>query len=269
MNQIDVAKVLNDKNPRLFRLLPSFIISYLKKTIHQDDINNILKQYGHLKKLEFVSAVLKYMGISYSISGTENIPEKGRFLFASNHPLGGLDGIVFIDVVGKFFPDLKFPVNDMLLNIDSFDGLFLPVNKHGKQARESAMMIEDAYASDSQILYFPAGLCSRKQKGKIEDLEWKKSFVAKAIKHNRDIIPVHFSGTNSNFFYKLANVRKFTGLSANIEMLYLPDEMFKQKNKEIKIRFGKPISHKELIEAGLSHQEWSDKLRELVQKMPD
>lgn len=267
MSQIDVDKVLKDKNPKLSKLLPGFVFSYLKKIIHQDEINEILSQYGHLGGLEFANAILNYMKISYTVKGTENIPEKGRFLFASNHPLGGLDGIVFIDAVGKIFPDIKFPVNDLLLNMKSFEGLFLPVNKHGRQAKESARLIEEAYASNAQILYFPAGLCSRKQGGEIKDLEWKKNFLVKVIKHNRDIIPVHFSGRNSNFFYKLANLRKFTGIKANIEMLYLPDEMIKQKGKDLVISFGPPILHKTIVESDLTPQEWSDKLRNLVHNM--
>ncbi len=267
MNQVDVDKVFEDKNPKLKKALPGFVFSYLKRIIHQDEINEILNQYGHLRGLEFVKASLNYMNISYKVKGIENVPKKGRFLFASNHPLGGLDGVVFIDAVGKLFPDIKFPVNDILLNVENFKGLFLPINKHGKQAKESASMIEEAYASDAQILYFPAGLCSRKQGGEIKDLEWKKNFLVKTIKHKRDIIPVHFSGRNSNFFYRLANLRKFTGINANIEMLYLPNEMFKQKGKDLEISFGPPILHKTILESGLSSQEWTDKLRDLVHNM--
>ena len=267
MNQVDVDRVLKDKNPKLSKMLPGFVFSYLKKIIHQDELNEVLNQYGHLKGLEFIKASLNYMKISYTVRGAENIPEKGRFLFASNHPLGGLDGIVFIDAVGKIFPDIKFPVNDMLLNIKSFEGLFLPINKHGKQAKESARLIEEAYASNAQILYFPAGLCSRRQGGEIKDLEWKKNFLVKTIKHKRDIIPVHFSGRNSNFFYRLANLRKFTGIKANFEMLYLPNEMFKQKGKDLEISFGPPILHKTILESDLTPQEWSDKLRDLVHDM--
>ncbi len=267
MGQIDIERVLKDKNPRLSKMLPGFLTSYLKKIIHQDELNEILNQYGHLKGLEFVKASLSYMNISYTVKGAENIPEKGRFLFASNHPLGGLDGVVFIDAVGKIFPDIKFPVNDMLLNVKSFEGLFLPINKHGKQARESVHLIEEAYASNAQILYFPAGLCSRKQGGEIKDLEWKKNFLVKAIKHKRDIIPVHFSGRNSNFFYRLANLRKFTGIKANFEMLYLPNEMFRQKGETLEISFGPPILHKTILESDLTPQEWSDNLRDLVHDM--
>ena len=154
-------------------------------------------------------------------------------------PLGGLDGLVFIYELSKHFREIKFPVNDILTNIKNLSGIFLPVNKHGAQARDVALKIEEAYASDCQILYFPAGLCSRKKRGVIKDLQWQKSFITKSIQHKRDIVPAFFSGRNSDFFYNLANFRKMTGLKANIEMLYLADEMFRQKGKEIDLVFGK------------------------------
>ncbi len=152
--------------------------------------------------------VLIFLGIKAEVSGTENIPQSGRYIFVSNHPLGGLDGLVFIHEVSKVYRDIKFPVNDILTSIRNLSGIFLAVNKHGPQGKEAARRIEEAYASESQILYFPAGLCSRKKRGVIRDLEWHKSFITKAIQHQRDVIPAYFSGRNSDFFYNLANLQK-------------------------------------------------------------
>ncbi len=143
--------------------------------------------------------------------------------------------------LGKYYKNIKFPVNDILMNLENLSGIFLPVNKHGGQAKDAIRQLEETYASDSQILYFPAGLCSRKRHGIIKDLVWHKSFITKAIQHKRDIVPAFFSGRNSNFFYNLSNLRKSLGIKANIEMLYLPDEMFRQKEKDISLVFGKPI----------------------------
>lgn len=238
---IDVEKVLKSKNPGLAKLIPGFLINYLKRIIHQDDLNRFLKTSGHLKNAELIGEWLKYLGTYYQVHGKENIPAAGRYIFVSNHPLGGLDGLVFIYELSKYYADIRFPVNDILLNIENMNGIFLPVNKHGAQAREGARKIEEAYASDCQILYFPAGLCSRKKKGVIRDLIWQKSFISKAVSHKRDIIPVYFSGRNSDFFYNLSNIRNFLGIRANIEMLYLPDEMFRQKEKEIHMVIGKPV----------------------------
>jgi putative hemolysin len=254
---IDVENVLYSKNPALKKVVPKFIVNYLKRIVHQDDINEFLRECSHLRDADMVGAFLSKFEIKFKVSGTENIPEKGRYIFVSNHPLGGLDGLVFIYELSKHFPDIKFPVNDILTNIENLSGILLPVNKHGSQGKEAARMIEDAYSSASQILYFPAGLCSRKKRGVIKDLTWHKSFISKAIQHKRDVVPAYFSGRNSNFFYNLANIRKFLGIKGNIEMLYLADEMFKQKGKEISLTFGKPISW-QTFDKSRSAPEWAD-----------
>jgi 1-acyl-sn-glycerol-3-phosphate acyltransferase len=238
---IDVQAVLRSKNPRLEKIIPSFVINYLKRIVHQDELNDFLNNWGHLKNARFIGAALEYFKIIYKVHGKENIPAGGRYIFASNHPLGGLDGLVFMYELSKYFSEIKFPVNDILLNIENLSGIFLPVNKHGAQAKEAAKALDEAYASECQILYFPAGLCSRKRHGVIKDLQWHKSFITKAIQHKRDIVPAFFSGRNSSFFYNLSNFRNFFGIGANIEMLYLPDEMFRQRGKDITLVFGKSI----------------------------
>jgi len=255
--KIDVENVIYSKNPTLAKTLPGFVINYLKKIIHQDELNEFLKKWGHLRDSEFIAAGLEHFEIKFKVYGSENIPKTGRYIFASNHPLGGLDGLVFIHELSKHFHDIKFPVNDILTNIKNMSGIFLPVNKHGAQAKDAVIMIEEAYASNCQVLYFPAGLCSRKKMGVIKDLQWQKSFITKAVQHKRDIVPAFFSGRNSGFFYNLANFRKFVGLKANIEMLYLADEMFKQKDKEIRLVFGKPIPW-ETFDKTKSALEWAD-----------
>ena len=255
--RLDVEKVLFSKNPALSRTIPRFVINYLKRIVHQDELNEFLKKWGHKKDSELITAGLEHFEIKFKVIGSEKIPTTGRYIFVSNHPLGGLDGLVFIHEISKHFNKIKFPVNDILTNIKNLSGIFLPVNKHGGQAKESAMMIEEAYSSDNQILYFPAGLCSRKKRGVIKDLPWHKSFITKSIQHKRDIMPAFFSGRNSNFFYNLSNIRKFLGIKANIEMLYLADEMFKQKDKEITLVFGEPIPW-ETFDKARSALEWAD-----------
>jgi putative hemolysin len=254
--KIDVKNVIHSKNPALSKAIPGFVINYLKKIVHQDELNVFLEKYGHLKDTELIAAGLKHFEIKYQVFGSENIPASGRYTFVSNHPLGGLDGLVFINELSKHFKDIKFPVNDILTNIQNLSGIFLPVNKHGPQAKEVAVKIEEAYSSDCQILYFPAGLCSRKKHGIIKDLQWQKSFITKSVQHKRDIVPAFFSGRNSAFFYNLANIRKLFGVKTNIEMLYLADEMFRQKDKEIDLVFGKRISW-ETFDKTMTFPEWA------------
>ena len=255
--KIDVEKVLYSKNPGLRKVIPGFIVNWLKKIVHQDDLNYFLENWGHLKDAELIEVGLNFFEIKAQVTGTENLPLEGRYIFVSNHPLGGLDGLVFIYEISKIYPDIKFPVNDILTNIENLSGIFLPINKLGPQGKEAAGRLEEAYASGSQILYFPAGLCSRKISGKIKDLQWHKSFITKSIQHRRDVIPAFFSGRNSNFFYNLSNLRKFIGLKVNIEMLYLADEMFRQKDKEIRLVFGQRIPW-QTFDKSRSALEWAE-----------
>lgn len=255
--KIDVGEVLRSKNPFLAKAVPGFLINYLKRIIHQDEINEILWRYSHLRDAEFIRATLEFMHITFRVFGRDNIPVSGRYFFVSNHPLGGLDGLVFMDELSKHFKDIKFPVNDILMNLENLKGIFLPINKHGGQAKDAIRQLEETYASESQILYFPAGLCSRKKKGTIKDLPWHKSFIAKAIQHKRDIVPCFFDGRNSNFFYNLANFRTGLGIRSNFEMLYLPDEMFSQKGKMITLVFGKVIPW-ETFDRTRTFPEWAE-----------
>lgn len=242
VKKIDLEAVIKSKNPTLLKWLPRFVLSYLKKTIHQDDINAGLEKYKNHYDFDFVNAILdEHIGVNIIVEGLENIPLQGGVVIASNHPLGGIDGLALIKAVGTKRKDLKFIVNDILGNLDNLKNLWLEVNKHGKNSKDSLDAIDAHYGSNQATLIFPAGLCSRRIDGKIMDLQWKKSFVVKAKKYNLPIVPTYIEAKNSRFFYNLAFYRKKMGIKANVEMLYLVDEMFKQKNQTIKITFGKPI----------------------------
>ncbi len=267
ITKLDVDRIFKEKNPDLHKWLPRFIFSYLKKVIHQESLNSILVNHPDSYNVDFGKKCMKLFGATSKSIGLDSIPEDGRYLFVANHPLGGLDGIVFMTEVGSVFKNIKFPVNDILLQIGRFNDIFVPINKHGGQARNAAIEIEKSFASEAQMLYFPAGLVSRKQGNKIEDLDWKPAFVKKAIQHKRDIIPVHISGKNSPFFYGLARFRKFFGLKSNIEMLYLVDEMFKFKNKEITLTFGQPIPYQNLKD-NRPPKEWAEKIKKTVYSLP-
>jgi putative hemolysin len=261
--RIDVDAVLEAKNPKLARRLPRFVKSYLKRIVHQDTINKFLEESKGKQGIEFVEATIKFLDLKVEIEGFENLPDSGRYIFAANHPLGGLESLVLMSTVNKKFKDFKFVVNDILMFLKPLAVLFLPINKHGSQSRESLTLINEYYASDYQILYFPAGLVSRKIKGKVQDLAWQKSFVNKAVEFKRDIVPIFIEGRNSNFFYNLSRFRKFLGIKANIEMLYLADEMMKQRGKTIKIVFGEVFPYTN-IDKSKNTTEWAAYFRNLV-----
>ncbi len=242
LEEIDIKKVFYSKSPKVARWIPWFVFKYLKRITHEKALNEMIRDIGHLEGLDFSTAIIKRFGVNINVEGEENLPEQGRYLFASNHPLGGFDGHIIMYLIGHKYGSYKFLVNDLLMKLKNLHGVFIPVNKHGRQGVELAKQLDEAFKSDAQILTFPAGLVSRKIKGQIVDLEWHKSFINKARQYKRDIIPIHMGGKNSNFFYNLANLRKKLGIKANIEMLYLIDEAMKHQGSTINVKFGKPVS---------------------------
>lgn len=261
-NLLDVDKILKTKAPGLYSKIPRFAIKWLERKIHQDELNDILTRYKDKDGVNFTNSLVEYFNLKLNIIGLDKLPISDRYIFASNHPLGGLDGICLSSIIGSHFDgNIKYPVNDLLLNIKNLQSIFVPINKHGSQDKTKANTLNDAFLSDNQIITFPAGLCSRRNGKMIEDPEWKKMFLSKAIEHKRYIVPVYFDGQNSNFFYRFANMRKRLGIKFNIEMLFLPDEMFKNKNKEFTIVFGEPISW-EYFDKSKSTASWVSFLRE-------
>lgn len=265
--EINLHSILRKRLPqKVSRFLPDFVISWLAGVIRQDEMNEILRVTYPRRGSEFSSKVLEHLDIKVEVEGLDNLPE-GRFVFASNHPLGGLDGITLIAILGEKYGDenIKFLVNDMLMNVEPLRERFLPVNKFGRQGRDAAVKINEAMQSDMQILQFPAGLCSRKQgNGKIEDLEWQKSFITKAIEFQRDIVPVYFEGKNSKKFYNTARWRKKLGVKFNIEQILLPSEVCKAKGKKFKVTFGTPISWRQLKNSGKSAPLLASEIRSIV-----
>lgn len=258
---IDVEKVVAGKSKKLASFKP--FINFLKRIVHQDEINELLTNNHQYEGVEFATHALMDMKVGYNahyLSDTMPDPSK-RYIFVSNHPLGGLDGLILISYIGSTFGDVKFVVNDLLMALKPFKSTFIPINKYGKMKQDYASMIKEAFDSDAQILYFPAGLCSRLIKGKITDLEWKKTFVSKAVESHRDIVPIFFGGRNSMFFYRLAKIRKALGIKFNIETLFLPSEMFKQKNSTFDFYVGETIPV-DTITKRHSYKEWTEIIRE-------
>ncbi len=264
ITRVDVREVLRQKAPSVAGKIPGFIINYLIRIIHEEEINDILTRYHDKEGVDFMQELIGYFDLSLKIIGEENIPSDGRYVFASNHPLGGLDGICLSAVIGRHYDGkIRYLVNDLLLYLTNLRSIFVPINKHGAQGRENARLIDEAYASDNQVVTFPAGLCSRMIGGKIQDTEWKKSFIQKAVEYKRDIVPVYFEGRNSAFFYAVAALRKKLGIKMNYEMIYLPREMFRSRHKTFCIHFGKPVPW-QTFDGSRKPTEWAGWMREQV-----
>lgn len=264
---INVKEMFMKKNPKLAKKLPGFVYRYINRIMHIDEINVLLARHGHERGIEFAQSMVKYFNINQVIIGAENIPANGQFIFASNHPLGGFDSLLILCNLNKMLGESVTLVNDILMSIPQLRPIFVPINKHGGHSKDVIRQIHEAYTSDKQILIFPSGFASRKIKGTIQDLEWKKHFIAKAIEYKRDIVPVHVSGRNSNFFYNLANFRNFFRMKWNLEMFFLPDELFKHKNQKFTITFGKPIPYSH-FDKSKSLEKWASEVRDIVYKLP-
>jgi len=243
---IDVQGLIASKSPRLAKWIPGFVIRYLKRILHQDEINAFLDKHHDLKNAAFCEEVVKYFNITIELHGKENIPKEGPVILAMNHPLGGMDALALVTAIKDERTDIKFIVNDLLMHLHNLSDLFVGVNKHGKNDQSVRQQIMELFASDEAVCIFPAGLVSRKIDGKIRDLEWKKTFITYADKFDQMVIPVYIDGGLSPFFYRLSKLRKFLRIKLNLEMLYLSDEMFKQRDKTIRFIIGKPLYVKDL-----------------------
>lgn len=266
---VDIDKILASKAGNKAKYVPGFLVSYLKKIVHQDEINEYLLSVKEKRGVPFLEATLEYLDTKLEIEGLENLPDDGRLCtFVSNHPLGGQDGISLGCILGKHYDGkIKYLVNDLLMNLYGLAPLCVPINKTGSQARDFPQMVEAAFRSDDHIIMFPAGLCSRRQPdGSIRDLEWKKTFIVKSRQTQRDVVPIHFEGRNSDFFYSLANWCKRLGVKFNIAMLYLADEMYKNRHKTFRVTIGKPISW-QTFDKSKTPSEWAEYVKEKVYEM--
>ncbi len=242
---IDIEKILQEKMGKKARWVPRFAVNYLRRIAHEDRVNEFLWQSRDLKGTPWLEACLDFLETKVEVEGMENLPAKDdrhRYTFVSNHPMGGIDGVALGSVIGKHYDDgFRYLVNDLLMNLPGLAPLCIPINKTGKQSRQFPAMVEAGFQSDYHMLMFPAGLCSRRRHGEIRDLPWTKTFITKSVQYQRDVVPIHFGGRNSNFFYRLSNISDRCIKKVNIAMLYLVDEMFKNTGNTFPVRIGKPI----------------------------
>lgn len=260
---LDVEKIIKTKNPGLYKWLPSFAINYVKRIIHEDYVNEMMDKHSDKKGAEFCEAMIDEMNITVIAKGVENIPTSDGVYMVGNHPLGGMDAMALVHIIKDIRPDIKFIVNDILLGIKNLKDMFHGVNKHGKTASESLRKVNELFASDEAVFLFPAGLVSRKYKGKVEDVDWKKTFITRSKRNSKLVVPVFIDGKLSNFFYGFSNFRKKLGVKFNIEMMFLVNELMKQKNRTITIYFGKPIDPSS-FDKSKTDNEWAAYVKEQV-----
>ena len=242
---IDIDKILRSKMGDKAKWVPRFVVGWLKRIVHEDEVNRFLWESRDKTGTEWLTECVKYLKMNVSIEGEENMPDKndGRlYTFVSNHPLGGEDGVCLGSIIGCHYDGrFRYLVNDLLLSLPGLRPVSIGINKTGKQSRDFPRMVEAGFQSDNHMLMFPAGLNSRMTDGKIHDLPWKKTFITKSVEYQRDVVPIYFSGRNSKRFYRIARWQKKLGLKINIAMLFLVDEMYENVGKNFRVVIGKPI----------------------------
>ena len=266
---IDIDRILKDKMGEKAKWIPKFLVSLLKRIVHQDQVNAFLWESRDKQGTAWLEECVKYLQMTLKVEGMENLPDKncGRlYTIVSNHPLGGVDGVALGSIIGRHFDShFRYLVNDLLMNLPGLAPLCIPINKTGKQSRDFPAMVKAGFESDNHILMYPAGICSRKHDGIIRDIPWSKTFISKSVEYQRDVIPIHFSGQNSNFFYRLANFSdRF--LPFNLAMLFLVDEMYKNVGKTFEVKIGKPIPW-QTFDKSKSPKEWAQYVQDRVYEL--
>ena len=268
---IDIEKILASKVGDKMKFIPKSLVNWLIRTTHQEELNEFIWRSRDHEGYDWLEDCVKFLDMNLKVEGFENLPDKDsqkRYTFVSNHPLGGGDGVALGAILGrKYGNDIRLIVNDILMHLPGLAPLCIPVNTTtSKRERAMTEMVEKGFASDYNLLLFPAGLCSRKIDGKIQDLEWKKTFITKSIESQRDIVPIHFEGHNSNKFYRIANICKMLKLKVNVAMLYLPDEMIKNRSNTFTVKIGKPIPW-QTFDKSRKPKEWAQWVREQVYEL--
>lgn len=260
---IDIEKISRESEKGVLKKMPLFVIRLIEKIIKQDEMNRILAKYSDCIGVNFLSKIIEEFNINLEIKGKENLSENGKCFFVANHPFGVIDGLIITLIVSEKYGELKAIGNDAFVFLPQLRPLIATVNVFGRSSKEYVKALNDLYNSELPITHFPAGEVSRRYKGKIQDTDWQKSFITKSISCKRDVVPFYFSGRNSRLFYLIHNLRQLFGIKLDIELLLLPREMFRKRNKTIKITIGKPIPY-QMFDNTLTHKEWAQKVRSIV-----
>lgn len=268
--KIDIDEVLRSKMGKRAVFVPPFLRQWLKKIAHQEEINHFSEQVGDIQGVPWLDAAVDYIDLKLQVRGLENLPDDSGgqlFTFVSNHPLGGPDGIAIGKILGhRYDGRIRYLVNDLLMNLRGLAPLCVPINKTGNQSRDFPAMVDAAFNSPNHIIMFPAGICSRRNNGIIHDVPWKKTFVTKSRATGRLIVPIHFSGRNSDRFYRWANFGKKLGLKFNIAMLLLADETFRHRGDTFTITIGSPIPWENLSQCR-TPQQCAQRVEEIVYEL--
>lgn len=258
---INIQKLIKEGNSKFLKGLPGLIIVLIKIIIKEKEINRILSVYADYEGVEFLPKIISELNIKVEMEGMENLPENGRCFFVANHPFGFIDGLILTNTIASKYGDFRAIGNEVFSLIPHVRPVVAAVNVFGTNPRKYLLELEKIFASDLPITHFPAGLVSRMKGCRIEDRDWQKSFITKAIEHQRNIVPFFFYGRNSWLFYIIYIGRKAMGIKTNLELVLLPREIFNKRNKTVRVKIGKPIPY-HTFDNSKTHIEWAQSVKQ-------
>ena len=260
---IDIEKSISESNSKLLKRIPAFAIKWIKLIIKQDEINHILSKYADSSGKDFLDKIIEEFNVKIVIEGKEHLPENGKCFFVANHPYGILDGLILTHIVSEKYGSLKAIANDAFMLIPQLHPFIAAVNVYDRSSKAYVKALDETFAMDIPITHFPAGEVSRVYNKKIQDTEWQKSFIKKAISNNRAIVPIYFYGRNSLLFYTIFSLRRLFHIKVNLELMLLPREIFKKRNETVRVIVGEPIAHQMFVNTK-SHRDWAQNVRSSV-----
>jgi putative hemolysin len=242
MTNLDLGEIIKQKSPETIeRMHPYFstlFIEIIEKIVKLDEINKFLET-SNQTDFDFIDELFEYVDFSYSVSSKDkkNIPSQGKLICVSNHPLGALDGLALLSVIGEVRQDVKIVANDILMNLDNLEDLFLAYNVFSQSAqKENIKNIVSALERDEAVIFFPAAEVSRFSHRGIRDSKWHNGALRFAQKYNCPILPIHIKGRNSIPFYIMSLINR------SLSTLMLPRQIFNKRRRKISIQIGSPIS---------------------------
>lgn len=266
MKYIDIEATLKKSKNKGLNKLPSFVYFLFRTIICEEEMNRILNKYSESIGVNFLQTLIKEFNLNVIVEGKENLPDNGKCFFVANHPFGIIDGLILTNIVAEKYGTFKAIGNDVFIMIPHLKPLIAAVGIFNLNSKEYLNELNKVYSSDIPITHFPAGEVSRVYNWKIQDGIWQKSFINKAVTQNRCIVPFYFYGRNSLLFYSVYVIRKFLRIKANVELILLPREMLKKRNKTVKVKIGKPIIPEKFDES-INSLKWAQKVREYVYNM--
>jgi putative hemolysin len=263
---IDAERILQETYPDFkFGKDNKLVVQALKKLIHEDDFNDVIRKNQHLRGFAFLDKLLHYFKFNYQVSNDcyNNIPSEGRLLIVANHPIGTLDGLALVKLIRSVRPDVRIVANRVLSHMEPLQSIFLPVDvlSDKKKLKDVYKVMLDALENEEAIIFFPAGEVSRITPKGIRDGAWQSGFIKLARRAQCPILPIFIKAKNSALFYSASTLYKPLGT------MLLVKEMFNKKGQEIKFMVGAPVPYHVIADSEESNKQLSQRFRKHVQNL--